>query len=302
MFKIFFLILVLMSSVVFAQDTKTAKPEAQKIDEFPALADCARGARIDGWLVELQNRPKAKGYIIFYQAEDALPSDIENPRFADRLYLNYITFRGFDTKRIVIINSYRKEMATELWIVPENAKPPVPTDTVPKPKISLAKTFLYDRGWFTFEYSDFLNEFLLPEKKAELEREREEIEKEFQTDKTSVENIEIEKLSVEEIEAEKFEWLSERFGEFLKENKKMKGVIIFYADDLEYSTGKLWNLVEEGKQKISEQSKISPDKIQLLFGGYRDSIQMEFWVMPENGEFPTPKPDTRIIEEETEEQ
>ena len=60
----------------------------------------------------------------------------------------------------------------------------------------------------------------------------------------------------------------------------MKGVIIFYADDLEYSTGKLWNLVEEGKQKISEQSKISPDKIQLLFGGYRDSIQMEFWVMP----------------------
>ena len=82
----------------------------------------------------------------------------------------------------------------------------------------------------------------------------------------------------------------------------MKGVIIFYADDLEYSTGKLWNLVEEGKQKISEQSKISPEKIQILFGGYRKCIQMEFYVMPENGEFPTPKPDTRIIEEETEEQ
>ena len=119
MFKIFFLILVLMSSVVFAQDTKTVKPEAQKMDEFPALAECDRGARIDALLVELQNRPKAKGYIIFYQAEDVLPSEIENPRFADRLYLNYITFRGFDTKRIVIINSYRKEMATELWIVPE---------------------------------------------------------------------------------------------------------------------------------------------------------------------------------------
>ena len=78
-----------------------------------------------------------------------------------------------------------------------------------------------------------MNEFLLPEKKAQLEREREEIEKEFQTDETSVENIEIEKLSVEEIEAEKFEWLSKRFGEFLQKNKKMKGVILFYADDLE---------------------------------------------------------------------
>ncbi len=292
-----------MSSAVFAQDVENAQPVAQKIDEFPMLAECDRGARIDYMLIELQNRPKSKGYIIFYQGEDALPSEMENPTRAQNLYLNYaINQRGFDPSRLVLINSYRNETATELWIVPENAEPPKPTDTIAKPKISLAKTFLYDRKYFEFDYYDSRNEFLLPEKKAELEREEKNLEEESKADDIDTENTEIEETPAEEVESTKFNWTSERFGEFLKKNKKMKGVIIFYADDLEYETGKFWNLIEEGKRKMSRQSNISPEKIHILFGGYREPVEMEFYVMPENGEFPIPKPEKRIVEEETGEQ
>ncbi len=292
-----------MSSAVFAQDAETAKPVAQKIDEFPMLADCDRGARIDYLLTELQKQPKAKGYIIFYQGEDFLPSEIENPSRAKKLYLDYITSgRGFDPNRIVLINSYRKETATELWIVPENTKPPIPTDTIPKPKISLVKTFLYDKGYLYTEYSYLQDEFLLPEKKAEIDQENKRFNEELKADGTNAENYEIEKPSDKEIETDKFQWTSERFGEFLKKNKKMKGVIIFYADNLEFDTGKLLNLVEEGKRKISKQANLAPDKIQVLYGGYRSFVEMEFYVMPENGEFPVPKPEVRVVEEETDEQ
>ena len=297
MLKILFLILVVMSSAVFAQDVGNTKPEAEKVDEFPMLADCDRGARMDYLLVELQNQPKAKGYIFFYQGEDALPSEIENPTRAKDLYLNYaINQRGFDPSRLVLINSYRNETVTELWIVPENAKPPTPTDTIAKPKISLKKTFLYDRKYFEFDYSGSRNEFLLPEKKAELEREEKNLEEQLKADGIVTE---IEETPAEEVELTRFDWISERFGEFLKKNKKMKGVIIFYADDLEYDTGKFWNLIEEGRRKMSEQSNISPEKIQILFGGYREYVQMEFYVMPENGELPIPKAEERIVEEET---
>ncbi len=211
MFKILFLILVAACSTVFSQEVGSQNYEAQKIDEFGPLANCDLGARLDYLLMELMKSEGATGYVIIYQGTDVLPANYEsNPR--ERFFRNQIMFRKFDASRIVFINGgFREELATELWIVPKGADVPKPTATIPKPKISLAKTFLYDRGSLDFEYSDFLNEFLLPEKKAELERERAELEKEFQTDEKSVEeiedepvieNIEIEKPSAEEIENE----------------------------------------------------------------------------------------------------
>lgn len=300
MIRIIFLITVLMSSVVFAQDVTDSVPEAQQIDEFGPLGECDRGARIDALLVELQSRPKAKGYIIFYQGEDVLPSEIENPTFADRLYSNYITFRGFDLSRIEIIKSYRKETATELWIVPENAEPPKPKGATDKPKISFDKTLLYDRGSVDF-VSDFDNslDLLLPHKKAEYEefnKPSEENSEEIVNETNSEET----KLSAEELEDFKFGWTSDRFGAFLERNKKMKGVIIFYADDQEFDIGKLINHIEEGKQRIAKGAKIEPERMLVVFGGYKSYIQIEFWAVPEKGIFPAPEPDERIIEEETE--
>ena len=74
-------------------------------------------------------------------------------------------------------------------------------------------------------------------------------------------------------------------------------MIIFYADDAYYDVSKLQNLIEEGRRKIAEAGKISPDKIQVVYGGYREMVQAEFWIVPKKGESPLPKPEERPIEE-----
>lgn len=299
-----------MSSMTFSQDSgetdKSSETENQNlvsqiIDEFGPLGHCDMTARLDAFLYQLQDKPNAKGYIIYYQGENALPSEIENPNRAKTLYLNYITnMRGFDSGRIVLINSYRQETATELWIVPENAAPPKPKDAIAKPKVSLDKTLLYDRNSIDFEYwtADY-TDLLTPLKKAEYE-ENERAYKESLDEAVSEETpAEEEKLSEEELQNLRFGWTSDRFGNFLEKNKKMQGVIMFYADDQEFDINKITNHIEEGKQRIAKEAKISPERILVMFGGYKSYIQIEFWAVPEKGNFPTPKPDERVIETET---
>lgn len=310
MFKFLFLILVAMSSLAFSQDT--GEPEvssevhkqnsiARKIDEFGPLAECDRGARLDFLAVELQEDRNAKGYIIFYQGENVLPSAIENQNYAKKLYVDYLTQnRGIPPERIVFINSYRNETVTELWIVPENAAPPKLTYTIDKPKIPTDKTLLFDRSSIDFLFGDSTYvDVLLPSKKAEYEKNTGIYNTDFE--EVSTENMpDGLNLSAEEIEDLKFDWTSDGFGAFLEKNKKMKGVIMFYADDQEFDIGKLINHIEEGKQRIAKAANIEPERMLVVFGGYKSYIQIEFYAVPEKGIVPAPEPDERIIEEETE--
>lgn len=295
MFRIIFLLTILMSSVALAQNANIQKSEAVIIDEFGPLGHCDMGARLDNFLVTLMEQPNAKGYIIFYEGKDALPSRIEKS-FGEILYMNYIRTRSFDLSRITLITSYRDEMATELWIVPENAAPPQPRDYIPKPEISLDKTLLYDRSALDL-YDDL--DLLLPHKKAELEepfKGDEEISEE-----TTVEPISQEtKLTAEELEDLKFHWTSKEFGEFLEKNKKMQGVIMFYADDQEFDVNKVTSRLEEGKRRIAKAANIAPERMQIIFGGYKSYVQIEFWAVPEKGKFPEAQPEERIIEVENE--
>lgn len=310
MFKVLFLILFIMISIVFSQDSgepdisselHKQNPVTRKIDEFGQISEEDRGARLDAFAYELQQQPSARGYIIFYQGKDDLPVNVENPDRTGNLYLKYLTLnRGFTSERIVLINSYRNQTVTEFWIVPENAVPPTPTDTIDKLKISTDKTLLYDTCSIDFLFgSDVYVDVLLPSKKAEYEKttgiyntDFKEISPENMPDGLS--------LSDEEIEAIKFNWTSERFGAFLGKNKKMQGEIMFYADDQEFDINKLTKHIEEGKQRIAKAAKISPERIQVIFGGYKSYIQIEFWAVPKKEKFPEPKPDKRIIEDETE--
>ncbi len=75
-------------------------------------------------------------------------------------------------------------------------------------------------------------------------------------------------------------------------------MIIFYADDAYYDVSKLQSHIEDGRRRIAEAAKISPDKIQVIFGGYRNFIEAEFWIVPKRGEMPKPKPEEKLIEEE----
>jgi hypothetical protein len=308
--------LLAFSLAVFSQDDyhssdsseASQSEKAEKIDEFGRIGECDMRARLDGFLSTLQNTPNLRGVVITYQGKDVLPANYDSTA---RLYENHFRFRNFDTNRIEIISgSFREERFTELWTVPNGIDSPTPTETIPKPTIPSGKTFLYDRNHISGrEEGDFSEEFILPSVKAQQEAEQRAYEEENQPENTDEETAvedtiqtveaetEIEKPSPEEIEETKFHWTNEKFGELIKNQKDSGGVIIFYADDAYFDVGKLQSHIENGKRRIAEVAKISPDKIQVVFGGYRHSIEAEFWIVPKKGESPKPTPEERPIEE-----
>lgn len=299
----------------FARSENFQSEKAEKIDEFGQIDDCDFGARLDHLMVALQEKTGATGYLIFYQGKDVLPARYESS-LSERRARNHVMLRRFDSSRLVFVNGgFREEQGTEIWIVPAGAEPPMPTGTIPKPEIPTGKTFLYDRNLLSGGYEgDFTEEFILPSVKARQEAERLAYEAEMESVESESEEVieetpdEPETLSVEEetetdqrtpeeIEAEKFSWANEKFGEVIKKQKAASGVMIFYADDSYYDISRIHGHIEDGKRRIAEAAKISPGLIQVVFGGYRSGIEVEYFVVPKNGAFPAAKPEERPVEE-----
>lgn len=281
-----------------------------KIDEFGKVGECDLNARIyNFYLVSLLENPSATGYIIIYHGKNQLPASIDSNLMEKRIR-DQIRFLRLDASRIVFVKGgFRDEIMTELFLVPNGAAAPEPTDTIPAPITPKDKAFLYGNSTLYNDYYDFTNEFILPSVAARMEEENRLAEEAAETEELNSEEsieakvetvevtFEIEKPTPEEIEEAKFSWVNERFGELIKKQKGSSGVIIFYADDAYYDVGKVRNLIEEGKRKIAEASNISVGKIQVVYGGYRNMIEAEFWIVPKKGESPTPRPEERPVEE-----
>lgn len=119
MIRLLFLLLLLMSSVGFAQTEKT--PKAFKFDEFEAATDGDVKMKMDYFYAELNNNPASQGYIINYG------TDREIAIRRNQISLS-IAWRKFDGTRITIIDGgFRDGVKSELWIVPPGAENPQPT-------------------------------------------------------------------------------------------------------------------------------------------------------------------------------
>lgn len=309
------LLTLLLALVCFGQATDETSLRQNtknpiKVDDFGRTGDCETGGRLDNFLVRIQENPDATGYIITYQGKNALPAAYEVSAY-ERIIRNHLAFRNFDASRVTFLNGgFREDLSTELWLVPSGANEPTPTDTVSAPVMPKGKTFLYDKKKLDSElYNILLDEFILPSVKARTEEANRLAEEQAKADESNSEqpvetkvetvedNFEVEQPTPEEIEEAKFAWVNEKFGAIIKKQKGSSGVIIFYADDAYYNVSELQNLFEAGKRKIAEANKISAAKIRVLYGGYRDTVEAEFWVVPKKGESPTPRPDERTVEE-----
>ena len=175
------------------------------------------------------------------------------------MYENHIRFRRFDASRIKIIDGgFRAEQTTELWIVPEGATSPKPKDSISPPKTPKNKTYLYDHVYMDATY------FFLPS-------EDEESWKAEIADETS-----------EWI----FNWVNADFAKKIKEQKNSRGVIVYYADDEYHDMNKITAHLAEAKRRLAKEGKIAFERIDILFGGFRGSIEFEVWIVPKNGEEP----------------
>jgi hypothetical protein len=122
----------------------------RKIDEYGKVGHCDETARLDNFAIELQNEPGTKGYLVVYVGKNDLPSWAEGIKGRAASYLVYS--RGLSPERVKVVEGgYREERTTELWVVPENAPPPQPSDAV-EFKLDRTKAYQWDEDSFNVEF------------------------------------------------------------------------------------------------------------------------------------------------------
>lgn len=247
-------------------NNKSISKKAEKFDEFGKTGECETGARLDNFLVTLQNDPTLKGVIIAYRGTDGLPAEFNVP--IARIYQNHLSFRNFDSSRVKVIDGgFRTKQTTELWIVPEGATLSNVKDTVSPPKTPKNKTYLYDLVYL--EATGF-------------------------TQATDDDwNSEIS----EELSDWKYYWASKNFAAKVKEQKGSRAIIIYYADDEYHDLNKINAHLADAKRRLAIDGKIAFERFDVVFGGFRGGIEFELWLVPKNGAFPTPTPEERPVEE-----
>jgi hypothetical protein len=104
-------------------------PISRRFDQYGKLSLEYERARLDNFVIELQNNPGAQGYVIAYEGQRsrARTASARLKRIKDYL----INKRGIDVGRIVAVEGdLRLKTETELWIVPTGADPPKATPAI----------------------------------------------------------------------------------------------------------------------------------------------------------------------------
>ena len=98
---------------------------SRRFDEFPDIARNDEKARLDNFMVELQNDPTSTAYVVVYPERRGRP-DAAQMR-AKKIVDYMVNSRGLDSSRIVtLIGSPRNEEMVLLWIRPQGAAAPTP--------------------------------------------------------------------------------------------------------------------------------------------------------------------------------
>jgi PKD-like domain len=97
-------------------------PQCRKFDEFPDVARNDEKARLDNFVVELQNDPTSTGYVIVSPGRSEKAEDAQ--RRMSRIVDYLVNSRGVDAKRVVtLVGSNKAELTVELWACPQGVTP-----------------------------------------------------------------------------------------------------------------------------------------------------------------------------------
>jgi hypothetical protein len=98
----------------------------RKFDEFPEISRNDVKARLDNFVVQLQNDPTSTGYVIVYPGPTGKPGEAQ--RKAASLVDYLVNSRGLDARRVVTLigGAGRDEMMYQLWVCPRGGTPPTP--------------------------------------------------------------------------------------------------------------------------------------------------------------------------------
>ena len=98
---------------------------SRRFDEFPDIQRNDEKARLDNFVIEMQNDPTATAYVVIYPGRGSKRGDVQH--HANRIVEYMVNSRGIDQHRIVtLVGKAREELFVELWITPQGATPPNP--------------------------------------------------------------------------------------------------------------------------------------------------------------------------------
>jgi len=101
------------------------KLNSRKFDEFPDISRNDEKARLDNYVIELQNDPTAMAYVIVYPGRSGKKGEVQ--QHANRVVEYLVHSRGLDKSRIVtLVGPARDHLFVELWLTPQGATPPNP--------------------------------------------------------------------------------------------------------------------------------------------------------------------------------
>lgn len=94
----------------------------RKFDELIGLSRNDEKARLDNYLIDLQNDPTSTAHVIVYPAQRGKPGAVQTQTTHIVDYL--VNSRGLDARRIVTqVGTPRDAMTVELWSCPQGATP-----------------------------------------------------------------------------------------------------------------------------------------------------------------------------------
>lgn len=294
-------------NLIQSNETAVAESVARTmlVDEFGRIGDCDLSARLDNLIINIQRYPNSKAHIVIYGGHDILPSEYDKQsryilRTGNRVSRYLTMTRGFAPELITIVDGgIRKTQTTELWLVPENGELPQPSRTIAAPKLPQGKTYLFDKTVLYGESAEFElsaspaeTEQVAEENTAEDELEtapdkpegvnQESVAPEAETPDEAVE----ERLSEQELYELKFDWTRQNFAETVKSEKGARAVIVYYADEQVHDTSKIYAHLLEGKARMANSADLKIENFEIVYGGYRKSIEFEMWIVPANGAMP----------------
>ena len=301
--------------------THAGRLTAEKIDEFNYIDDSELYIDVAILFERLKDAPSGTyAYVIAYNGADALPADIGSNHVAMRIREAVASQKQNDTMFVMIDGGYRKTDGAEFFLVRPKTKPPLPSKTVPAPTTPKG-TVLWAKNIFTDEsgvIDEFVNRAVVyrdledddfdgrpfipelpttqpnPSPTAPVTSGQPEIWKLglFIPDLTITPNTsEKPPLTAKELDAIRFSWTNKKFAPAVAKSKNAHGVMIYYADVEYYDTSRLEPFIADGRDRIANAAGLDPVRIQVIFGGYRGQPQVEYWLVPANGDQPIPNPE-----------
>lgn len=304
-----------------------------KIDEFRQVNDVELKTRVYGLFNHLNCNREARGHVIVYAAADGHISAGESLPLVDRIKQFVTGSPFHDALITVTYGGLRKTEAAEVYIVPKGSEAPEPMWTVGrsggKTDAVLWSTLRIPEEDGVLE--GYVNRAVL-NRLAEEEEDNSDNSEPVETTEYNgpaytvqhdsgpvtvtgetepatepLDTSEPETPSqweseepdpdaeptAEELEEMRFDWIERDFAEAVAKRDGSHGVMILYADDQFYDIARLEMFVCEGRDSITARAGLDRSQIEVIFGGYRGEVQIEYYIVPEGGKEPESKPEER---------